>query len=236
MTIRSGRLKWYGISFGQLKVSIEELASKLEEFSFMPEEEISKGFKLERVSEKTLHAKFISKMLVEQVINLPVGGEFVQVIAEVSTIDFDIELGRDGYIRVENPPRSMVQFFNSLALAFEFKCSIEPVEIDVSKALLLLKERLDGFVVNYIDVSCVWLGNGVQLRAALAGEVGVEDELKKLLAEKASTIEGVRFKFVSDGLVRNIEINRRAGMKIIRSLPDEDFRLIKSSLIESVII
>jgi hypothetical protein len=236
MTIRSGRLKWYGISFGQRSPSVQELAGRLEEFCFLPEEENSKGFKLEEVSRKGLRAKFISKTLVEQTINLPVGGEFVQVIAEISTVDFHIEFDKGGFVRVENPPRSMVQFLNSLALAFKFECSIEPVEFNVSNMLLILKDRLDGFVVNYLDVSSVWLSDSVQLRAALAGNEGVEDELKKLLSGKPFIIEGARFKYQADGLVRNIEVNRRGGLKITRPLPDEEFEVIKSCLTASIVI
>ncbi|MEE5065702.1 hypothetical protein V2J97_16800 [Pseudomonas alliivorans] len=233
MAIKSGRLKWYGLSFGLKQPSVESLSSRLESLCFLPDLDISHGFKIESVGNNYLSAKFISKTTIEQKISLPTGGEFFQSITDISTVDFVIEKYDSFYVRVENPPRSMLLLFNNIAQAFDYECSIEPVEVDVSAVLSLLKNGLDSVAVTYMDVSSISLGHGVQLRVAAAGDVGVEEELEILLAGKGSVIEGVKLKYIGDGEFRSVEITRRAGLKIIRAMPDVEFEVFRVALTQS---
>lgn len=233
MAIKSGRLRWYGLSFGLKEPTVKSLSLRLESLCFLPDSDTSHGFKIEHVGKNFLSAKFISKTTFEQKINLPAGGEFVQNITDISTVNFVIEKHDNFYIRVENPPRSMLLLFNNIAQAFGYECSIEPIEVSVSAMLSRLKVELDSVAVTYMDVSNISLGHGVQLRVAAAGDVGVEDELEILLAGKGSVIEGVKLKYIADGELRNVEITRRAGLKIIRPIPDIEFEVFRVALTHS---
>lgn len=233
MAIKSGRLKWYGLSFGLSRPTVESLCSRLEKLCFLPDLDTSHGFKVEYVGENFLSAKFISKTTFEQKINLPAGGEFVQIVADISTVNFVIEIHDSLYIRVANPPRSMLLLFNNIAQAFGYECSIEPIEVNVSAVLSRLKVELDSVAVTYMDVSSVSLGHGVQLRVAAAGDVGVEDELGILLAGKSSVVEGVKLKYISSGELRVVEVTRRAGLKIVKPISDVELEVFRVALTQS---
>lgn len=233
MTIKSGRLKWYGLSFIHKRPSINNLSSLLRDMSFLPNLETSKGFKVEAIGTNYISAKFISKDTIEQTINLPTGGELVQIITNISTVDFVIELDDTCYIRVENPPRSILSLFNHISQAFEYQCSIEPIEVNVGAMLDFLKKKLTNVAVTYMDVSNISLGRGVQLRVAAAGESGVEDELNILLDEKSSIIEGVKLKYLLNGAPASIEATRRAGLKIASQITAIEFDIFREAITQS---
>lgn len=148
-------------------LEFDKLVELISLYTFDETAEESKGFLIDGVNGNSIVATFYEKFSVSEEITLPSNSKIMQEMSLLRKVEFEINYQSSPSMFVYNPPRSLVSFFSTIALAVNFECTIEPVVVDVKRTILELKETVDKLELVLVECSGLRYGNNIVAKVIL---------------------------------------------------------------------
>lgn len=219
------RVKWLAASWPS---SVRQLAQRIRADVFTPER--MSGFLVTRVRDSSIEARFIEKLISEEVINDPFGNEirFERISYIETAFRFSNEFPE---VELLNPPRSIGPFSSRVLQICGFEAAWKNLNIDVLVWADNVQKQIGGqIVIDRAHVKDVVLDKTVNFEATLSGTRDVRPAMRTLLEGREHTLDKLNFSVNSGGRGIRIQISADGSMQASNGTSDELVIAIRKAL------
>ncbi len=219
------RIRWLA---GMWPLSMRQMAQRIRADALTPEK--MSGFLITRIRESSIEARFIEKLVSEEVLTDPFGNEFR--FERTSYIETAFRFA-DEFPEVEllNPPRSIGPFCSRVLQICGFEAAWKDLNIDVlAWADNVQGQTGDRVIIDRAHVRDVVIDEAVNFEATLSGTRDVRSSMRALLRGRKYTLDRLNFSINSGGRAIRVQISTDGSMQAPSSISDELVLAIKKAL------
>jgi hypothetical protein len=219
------RIKWLA---GSWPLSMRQLAQRIRADVLTPES--MSGFLITRVREASIEARFIEKLISDELITDPFGNEvrFERVSYVETAFRFSNEFPQ---VELLNPPRSIGPFSSRVMQICSFQAAWTNLNIDVLAWADKVQEQIGAqIVIDRAHVKDVLLDESVTFEAMLSGTRDVRPSMRALLEGRPHTLDKLHFSMNSAGRAVRVQISSDGSMQAANGISDELILAIRAAL------
>lgn len=219
------RIRWLA---GSWPLSMRQLAQRIRADALTPEG--MSGFLVTRVREGSIEARFIEKLIFEEVITDPFGKEFR--FERTSYVETAFRFSNEfPEVELTNPPRSIGPFSSRVLQICGFEAAWTDLNVDVlTWADNVQKQIGDRIVIDRAHVKDVVLDEAVNFEATLTGTRDVRPSMRALLGGRQHTLDKLNFSVnISDRATR-IQISADGSMQAPSGTSEELVLAVRKAL------
>ncbi len=203
------RIRWFDVTWNsQYNTVVDAIISDVYT------EEKYYGFTSHKRREDFLGASYISKKEIEESIENPLTNElttYKRIIYEKTL--FNLENNQLG-IELINPPRSVQQTLNTFASMSKFNITIQPLNLDLSKLIQLLKFKFDNFEIHVIECSDIHISENTKVKlVAKNDQCDVFEDIESFLNKKEYIIDKIKCSFSLKDVKSVFELSNNGSLK-----------------------
>ena len=219
------RIRWLAASW---PLSIRQLAQKIRGDILTPDK--MSGFLVTRIRETSIDARFIEKIVLEEVLTDPFGNE--TIFERVSYLETAFLFSNEfPEVELVNPPRSIGAFSSRIVQICNFEAAWSNLKVDVLVwADRIQKEVGQRVVIDRIHVRDVIFDEVMNFEAMLSGTRDVRPSMASLLGGRQHTLDKVHFSMQVGGSTVRVQLTSDATMQAPIAISDELILAIRKSL------
>jgi hypothetical protein len=207
---------------------MRQLAQRIRADILTPES--MSGFLVTRVRESSIEARFIEKLISEELITDPFGNDirFERISYVETAFSFSNEFPE---VELLNPPRSIGPFSSRVLQICNFEAAWTNLNVDVLMWADNVQEQIgDQIVIDRAHVRDVVFDEAVNFEATLSGTKDVRPSMRALLGKRQHTLDKVHFSVNSGGRAVRIQISADGSMQAPDGISDELVLAIRQAL------
>ncbi|MFC5864650.1 hypothetical protein ACFPT7_20240 [Acidicapsa dinghuensis] len=219
------RVKWLA---GSWPISVRQLAQKIRADVLTPEK--MSGFLVTRVRENSIDARFIEKIISEEMITDPFGNEisFERTSYIETAFRFSNEFPE---VELLNPPRSIGPFTSRMLQICNFEAAWSNLNVDVLEWADNVQRKIgEPITIDRAHVRDVVFDDAVNFEATLTGTKDVRPSMRALLGARQHTLDKLNLSASIAGRNVRVQLSSDAGMQAPNGIPEEIILAVRQAL------
>lgn len=188
------RSKWLLLT---QSLNINEIAQKLINHGFSSGQET--GYEIDSFTDIRLKAKFIEKYTLKETLVDPFGNTNIFESIRFNYVDFELLLiDKESFLlKIQNAPKSLLSFYNSIQELLNFEVTIEPIKVNVPSLVGSLKTNIDvtQFRIISIKVSDIPISKDAKSKIEIYSQSDALEEFKNIYKYQQYTLGELKCSF-----------------------------------------